>query len=220
MVSEPDRDDLIARCRALSPREKRVLSAMGRHLRPKEIALQFNLSFRTVRGYADEARKKLGVASLRRAVIVFAEFEAQEGPPQSQGWQSVGVSDTPGDEATSGGGFSILPNAEPLVIEAAEVEKRSTREAPSSAVQPPDDLVEPMGPPMVAIGGRPLDSNQPVLTMSRILGLELWLSRLGFARWLGLTIVMTLLVIFGFGLAAVSLLGVFEVLQQIGGRHG
>ena len=46
-----------------------------------------------------------------------------------------------------------------------------------------------------------------------------WLARLSSMQWLGLTVLVTLFVIAAFGLATVSLLGVFEVLHQMAPQH-
>ncbi len=84
-----DKDDLISKCEALSPREKEALRGLGKHRRPKEIARALNISEHTVRGYANEARQKLGAVSTRDAAVLFMDFEGKESPPQIRGCRSA-----------------------------------------------------------------------------------------------------------------------------------
>lgn len=172
MNTEQDRHALLEKCASLSPREKEVLQGLGRRRRAKEIARDLNISEHTVRGYANDARQKLGVTSVRDAATVFLEFEKEQSPPQYQGDHFQRVSDHLYPDARSGGGFS-----NPLQ----------------------DHHVQ----------GRP----------SRLSALHPWLAGLSPVRWFGLTLLLTLGVVTTFAVAAMIVLGAFEVLHQVGVQH-
>lgn len=180
----------LERCAALSPREKEVLQGLGQRRRAKEIARDLKISEHTVRGYANEARQKLGLASVRDAALLFLEFESSQGAPQNQGDRFQRVARHRSDEAPSEPGYS-----KPL----------------SDEEQVPDGSTVANADISAAAGG----PERP----DRLARLHGWLARLSPTRWVGLTVLLTLGVIMAFGLAAVTVLGIFEVLQQIGGAH-
>lgn len=188
--TDEQRQASLEKCAALSPREKEVLQGLGQHRRAKEIARDLKISEHTVRGYANEARQKLGVASVRDAALLFLEFESYQTPPQNQGDRFQRVARHRPDEAPSEPGYS-----KPL----------------SGEEQVPDVST-------VANGDIPATAGRPERP-DRLATLHGWLARLSLTRWVGLTVLVTLGVIMAFGLAAVTVLGVFEVLQQIGGAH-
>lgn len=188
--TDEQRQVSLERCAALSPREKEVLQGLGQRRRAKEIARELNISEHTVRGYANEARQKLGLPSVRDAALLFLEFERNQAAPQNQGDRFQRVARHRTDEAPSEPGYS-----EPLSDE--------------KQVQ---DLSAVANADIPAVAGR-------IEGPDRLGRLHAWLARLSLARWVGLTILLTLGVIMAFGLAAVTVLGVFEVLQQIGGSH-
>ena len=84
LIADLDKDDLITRCETLSPREADVLRRWV-YQSAKEIALEWKIGEYTVRGYANEARQKLGVVSTRKAARLFQEYEAIKSPPQNWG---------------------------------------------------------------------------------------------------------------------------------------
>lgn len=63
----------------LSDRERECLRLVFQHKQSKEIARLFGLSKRTVDGYLDSARAKLGVASRVEAARLFHAYEAEIG---------------------------------------------------------------------------------------------------------------------------------------------
>ena len=153
---------------------------MAAYRRAKEIARDLSISEHTVRGYADDARKKLGVPSSRDAALLFFEFERAESPPRLQGDQIQRVAEDriPGP-SIAGGFLNASQDGEAAIIQ----------------------------------------GNTTHVGTSRLQRLQGWLNRLGPLRWLALTLVVTLAVVTAFGFAVVSILGVFEVLQQIGAPH-
>lgn len=180
MMRDADTDVLLVRCTTLSPREREVLRAMAAHRRAKEIARDLSISEHTVRSYAEEARKKLGVTSSRDAALLFLEFERFELSPRIQGDQFQRLADDQSIGATSGRGFL--------------------------------NTFQDETPAIIHTDAEPSDT-------TKLQRLQAWFARLGQLRWLALTILMTLAVIMVFGFAAVSVLGVFEVLQQIGAHR-
>lgn len=166
------------------------MQGLGHHRRAKEIARDLKISEHTVRGYANEARQKLGVASVRDAALLFLEFESTQAAPQNRGERFQRVAIHRPDEAPSKPGYS-----KPLLDE---------EQVPDVSTGANVDIS--------AAGGR-------IERPDRLARLHGWLARLSPARWVGLTVLATLGVIMAFGLAAVTVLGVFEVLQQIGGAH-
>lgn len=179
---------LLNKCAGLSPREKEVLRGLGQRRRAKEIARDLKISEHTVRGYANDARQKLGLTSLRDAAVLFLEFEAAMTPPQNQGDHFQRVANHLSNEP------SLKPG--------------------QSNALPQGPFPDPVGPQVSKASAFP-----ELGRYDRLARLHAWLARLSLARWAGLTVVLTLGVIMAFGLAAVTVLGVFEVLQQIGGLH-
>ncbi len=163
---------MIDRCASLSRREKEVLQGLGQRLRAKEIGRSLNISEHTVRSYANDARLKLGVTSVRDAALIFLEFEKEQSPPQNQGDRFQRVSGHLSPDAGSDGGFS-------KPIQDFQVQKRP----------------------------------------ARLAVLHAWLAGLGPVRWLGLTLLLTLGVVTTFSVAAMIVLGAFEVLHQVGVQH-
>ncbi len=221
LSADREKSDLTAKCAALSPREIAVLRGLAKFQNPKEIARDLDISFNTVRGYINEARQKLGVRSQRDAAWLFAEYETLQLPHQFVGDQFGWVAVPQPDEALSDSGYSRLPQIDQDVgpfggsgPEAQHV---------FSPGMPPQD--SPLGrerspgDKMVFAKtnhGEDGDVARPGL---RKFSIHRWLELLGFKGWLGLIVLLTLLVIAAFGIATVSLLGIFEVLQQIGGQH-
>ena len=191
MNAGPDHADALQRCATLSRREKEVLRAMGVRRRAKEIARELNISEHTVRGYANEARQKLGLSSTRDAALLFLQFERLQQTPQNQGDQFQWVSKHHTDAAASSGGFSNAPR----------IDRGPESEVPGRA------------------GGNSAAAAVGPKRLGWLIPLYGWLARLSVTRWFGLTLLLTVGVIMAFGLAAMTVLGVFEVLHQIGGQH-
>jgi len=180
-----------ARLDTLTPREWQVLRGLSLRRRAKEIARDLDISENTVRGYASDARQKLGLPSIRDAVALFLELDGSETPPQFRGDRIQRVAEHPPGGAALDRG---LPGA---LLDTQE-------QAPGDFKGAANDA----GPRMSGVG-----------RVNRMRRLHGWLGRLTSARWLGLTMLVTLGVITAFGLAAVTVLGIFEVLQQVGGGH-
>lgn len=178
------------KCALLSPREREVLQGLSMRRRAKEIARDLNISEHTVRGYANDARQKLGVTSIRDAALIFLEFQRDHAPPQNQGDRFQRVSGHLTSNALFEGGFS------------------NTHQ---------DSLNKTTGPGSEAEGNMTAFTSgaQP----SWLGKLHAWLAALSMTRWLGMIVVLTLGVILAFGAAATALWGVFEVLHQIGSQY-
>lgn len=177
------------KCASLSPREKEVLQGLAQRRRAKEIARDLNISEHTVRGYANEARQKLGVTSTRDAALAFIEFESLQPPPQKRGDRFQRVSKHLALDVSSERGQSKPPQ---IVRD-----------------QLSDDASLEEGKVPFFPGLKHYD---------QLTKLHTWLAGLNLTRWIGVTVLLTLAVIAAFGLAAMTLLGVFEVLHQIGGK--
>lgn len=216
-MADQSGDDPVSRCATLAPRERDVLRGLARYKQPKEIALELNISVNTVRGYVNDARQKLGVRSQREAARVFDEYERRLPPPQIAGGQSERVAAPDGDAPASERGLEETIFFDPDV---------ATREAFCT-----DGITMPaveIAASETEFGGDQ-DGDQPgpsvdgaVAAGPEIRGrfdLHNRLGRMSPGRWMGLSLVLTLAIIAVFGVGAVSLLGVFEVLEQIGGPH-
>jgi DNA-binding CsgD family transcriptional regulator len=186
---EQDRKVLTDRCASLSPREREVLQGLSMRRRAKEIARDLNISEHTVRGYANDARQKLGVTSVRDAALIYLEYARDHAPPQNQGDRFQRVSGHQFDSASLDPGFS-------------------------NALQ--DGLNRTKGNISVAEGKTTAFA---IGAQSGWLGkLHAWLAALSLARWLAMIVLLTLGVILAFGAAATALWGIFEVLHQIGSQ--
>jgi len=218
-VAGLDRDDLIAKCSSLSPREKAVLRGLAEYQQPKEIARELNLSVNTVRGYINDARQKLGVKSQRDAARLFVEYDRLRSPHQNEGDQFLRVAIPAVDEPTSDRGFETTSqfdldggtgNAQGIDAEL------KTASAPAFSVLP-EGQAPAQGDPLNHAGYR--SDEAPGAAGYRSSSVHHRLGQLSPARWMGLSLAMALAVIAAFGIGAVSLLGVFEVLEQMGGPH-
>lgn len=218
MGAEDTKSELAARCAALARREKDVLRALARYRKPKEIARELHLSVHTVRGYANSARKKLEAASTRDAAVIFANYEANLVTPQKRGDENQRVAATPSNDAVSAPGFSKSSEIDPhdapvggpganLIPDVGLGSEIPTLSAGSG---------HPQGFEMAPPRGRHHDEIQDVVS-GRGLRVHGWLARLGSVRWFVLMVFGVLGVIAAFGLAAVTLFGIFEILQQMGG---
>ena len=172
MNTEQDRRALLDKCATLSRREKEVLQGLAQRRRAKEIGRDLNISEHTVRSYANDARQKLGVTSVREAALIFLEFEKEQSPPQNQRDHFQRVSENLSEASGSEGGLS-----------------------------------------------KPSQDYQMQKRPSRLAALHAWLAGLGPMRWLGLTLLLTLSVVTTFAVAAMIVLGAFEVLHQVGVQH-
>jgi DNA-binding NarL/FixJ family response regulator len=59
----------------LTDREKEVLELMANDLNKEEIALKMKLSKRTIEGYQDKIRARMGVKMLYTALFKFGQFQ-------------------------------------------------------------------------------------------------------------------------------------------------
>lgn len=191
LSAEEDSDTALKKCASLTPREKEVLRAMGMRRRAKEIARELNISEHTVRGYANDAKQKLGLTSIRDAAVLFLQFERLQQTPQNRGGRFQRVSEHHSDAAVSSRGLSDLRHGA-------------------------HDRVDDAGAGTNGASGLTARATSP---SNRLLGLYGWMARLSVARWFGMTVLLTVGVIMAFGLAAMTVLGVFEVLHLIGGQH-
>lgn len=162
---------------------------MSLRRRAKEIAKDLNISEHTVRGYANDARQKLGVTSVRDAALVFLEFERELATRQNQGDRIQRVSEHRSDSASMASGFS---NAPPGGLTQTTGHGAITEDNVTTFV----------------IGAQ----------SGWLKKLHAWLAALTLGRWLGMILLLTLAVILTFGAAAMALWGVFEVLHQIGSQ--
>jgi len=178
------------KCASLSPREKEVLQGLAYRRRAKEIARDLKISENTVRGYANEARQKLGMTSVRDAAMAFLEFETSRSPPHIRGDRFQRVS-------------------EHLVL-SASLERGPSTPLQTVHDQLSDDVSLEQGKIPFIPGHKQYD---------QLVKLHAWLAGLNLTRWIGVTVMLTLGVIAAFGFAAMTLLGVFEVLHQIGDQH-
>jgi DNA-binding CsgD family transcriptional regulator len=216
-VPDKDDDDPISRCATLAPREKGVLRGLARYKQPKEIALELNISVNTVRGYVNDARQKLGVGSQREAARVFDEYERRLPPPRIAGGQSERVAAPDGDATASARGLeeTILIDPDVATREAFWTDGApapgAERAAPDAHFGSDPDVTEAEPSVEGAVAAGPGNSSR--------FDLHGRLGRMSPGRWMGLSLVLTLAIIAAFGIGAVSLLGVFEVLEQIGGPH-
>jgi len=220
VLSDLDKRDLIDRCGALAPREKDVLRGLANHRKPKEIARDLDISVNTVRGYLADARQKLGVVSMGDAALLFREYEAQQSTRRIWGDEFQRVSEQPAVVAASEHGLSEAPqfeHGEPggctADLDTENVSKLATK-APGTA----HDNGPSQGTKAVLAEEGPGPDFELRLE-HKTSGVHRRLGTLSPARWAGLIVVSTLAVIAAFGIGTVSLLGVFEVLQQIGGPH-
>lgn len=86
---------------ALSQRQKEVLRRVAHGLQAKEIALELDITERTVKAHTDAARRKLNVATSREAARLLKAAESK-GPlgPDGQ-WPSRPMDDGGGQDASS-----------------------------------------------------------------------------------------------------------------------
>jgi len=186
-----DKGALFQKCETLAPREKAVLRGVGLRKRAKEIGRDLNISEHTVRGYVYTARQKLGLSSNSETVAVFLEYERLLYTHQNRGEQIQWVSEHHIDEAVQLGGFSIPSN----------MDHGSAADVSAFA------------------GGNPTYAMEAGRPYGGFIAVYDWLAKLSIARWLGLTLLLTVGVILAFSLAATTVLGAFEILHQIGGQH-
>lgn len=66
--------NLIARIRALTPQQSRVLSMLGQGLLNKQLAYELNISEATVKAHVSAVLQKLGVDSRTQAVILLSKL--------------------------------------------------------------------------------------------------------------------------------------------------
>ncbi len=213
-----DKNELMAKCEALPPRVKVVLRGFAKYQRPKEIARDLDISVHTVRSYEKLAREKLGVRSTLAAALLFRDFEALTDTPNSWGHHNQRVSPTGVEEAASSSGFA---ETYPLgVDESAEPTFESDAVLTNSADQSsalPSATVDHMQNDQLKPGGQNADITQGLRQGLSGLWLHGLLTRLTRPRWLFAVLVLGLVVIAAFGIGLVGLLGIFEILQQIGG---
>ncbi|MCF7670784.1 response regulator transcription factor [Bacillus subtilis] len=72
--SDAEIADLIARIRALTPQQTRVLSMLGQGLLNKQLAYELNISEATVKAHVSAVLQKLGVDSRTQAVILLSKL--------------------------------------------------------------------------------------------------------------------------------------------------
>ncbi len=210
----------MARCAALAPREKEVLRRIASHQRPKEIARDLKLSVNTVRGYMSDARKKLGVPTPRDAALRFLEFEALRLPPQIEGDQFQRVAESVPGVAEQSAGYSTPLQASSFADPESAIHhtlQSAGGGGPANSESPLSRNVQNGGNMVFAKMEHGGDHASALSVHDR--GFRPWLGRVSSTRWFVLFVGAILAVIAGFGVAMVGLLGVFEVLQQIGTHH-
>ncbi len=220
MAAELDDGSLVAKCENLYPREADVLRRWHDQS-AKEIAEELKLSQHTVHGYANDARKKLGAASTREAARLFRRYEALKTPPPNSGGEFQRVVRPAEDDAASGRGFSNSSDLDPKerLVSSEKADVHDTK----GLAMPQGIAPEGQGFPKRDRSGGGMRRASRLDRSASLVGQGLllhgWLARLSSIQWLGLTVLVTLFVIAAFGLATVSLLGVFEVLHQMAPQH-
>ena len=98
---------------ALSQRQKEVLRRVGRGLQAKEIALELDITERTVKAHTDAARRKLGVATSREAARLLEASESKSPLGREGQWPSRPIDNNSDDTAPSQDDPIDAPNPEP-----------------------------------------------------------------------------------------------------------
>ncbi len=211
-----DEKDMRARCEALSPRQKAVLRGLAEHKSAKQIAIDLDIRENTVWGYATDARMKMGIGFSREAARIFVEYERELAPRTSLGdrvlWVATG--NGLGSEVVDGLSSPPEPDGADEVCGDAVTDPNAVSDA-TSFTEPVVHHHPSQGENMIAADGGRQVGRGASLGDHRS-GIHLWLSRMGPDRWFMSVVTLMLFIIAAFGLGSVGLLGVFEVLHQIG----